>query len=111
MPKNGELYISLPAWVASLNHFPSKSSSSRPKKRWAISHLTSHGTSKKSKKSKKDRKLKKNLSLVPVEPKAADSDWWDSFFNPRFFFSLSSVSNYFASCFLVECIQIICSFN
>ncbi|CAL9023693.1 unnamed protein product [Prunus brigantina] len=39
---------------------------------------------KKSKKSKKDRKLKKNLSLlVPVEPKAADSDWWDSFFNPR----------------------------
>ncbi|CAL2280641.1 unnamed protein product [Prunus armeniaca] len=37
---------------------------------------------KKSKKSKKDRKLKKNLSLVPVEPKAADSDWWDSFFNP-----------------------------
>ncbi|CAL9007970.1 unnamed protein product, partial [Prunus brigantina] len=46
---------------------------------------------KKSKKSKKDRKLKKNLSLVPVEPKAADSDWWwDSFFNPRFFFSLSS---------------------
>ncbi|CAL9026909.1 unnamed protein product, partial [Prunus brigantina] len=28
-----ELYISLPAWVASLNHFPSKSSSSRPKKR------------------------------------------------------------------------------
>ncbi|CAL2273600.1 unnamed protein product [Prunus armeniaca] len=83
MPKNGELYISLPAWVASLNHFPSKSSSSRPKKRWAISHLTSHGTSKKSKKSKKDRKLKKNLSLVPVEPKAADSDWWDSFFNPR----------------------------
>ncbi|ONI15265.1 hypothetical protein PRUPE_3G034000 [Prunus persica] len=38
---------------------------------------------KKSKKSKKDRKLKKNLSLVPVEPKARDSDWWDSFFNPR----------------------------
>ncbi|KAL6287819.1 hypothetical protein ACE6H2_012209 [Prunus campanulata] len=38
---------------------------------------------KKSKKSKKDRKLKKNLSLVPVKPKAADSDWWDSFFNPR----------------------------
>ncbi|CAL8161249.1 unnamed protein product [Prunus armeniaca] len=38
---------------------------------------------KKSKKSKKDRKLKKNLSFVPVEPKAADSDWWDSFFNPR----------------------------
>ncbi|KAI5346326.1 PREDICTED: sulfate [Prunus dulcis] len=38
---------------------------------------------KKSKKSKKDRKLKKNLSLVLVEPKAADSDWWDSFFNPR----------------------------
>ncbi|BFG43007.1 hypothetical protein CerSpe_292810 [Prunus speciosa] len=38
---------------------------------------------KKSKKSKKDRKLKKNLRLVPVEPKAADSDWWDSFFNPR----------------------------
>ncbi|CAL8178424.1 unnamed protein product [Prunus armeniaca] len=37
---------------------------------------------KKSKKSKKDRKLKKNLSLVPVEPKTADSDWWDSFFNP-----------------------------
>ncbi|KAI5315913.1 hypothetical protein L3X38_045089 [Prunus dulcis] len=34
---------------------------------------------KKSKKSKKDRKLKKNLSLlVPVEPKAADSDWWDN---------------------------------
>ncbi|CAL9023692.1 unnamed protein product [Prunus brigantina] len=48
---------------------------------------------KKSKKSKKDRKLKKNLSLlVPVEPKAAGSDWWDSFFNPRFFFSLSSKS-------------------
>ncbi|CAL9023690.1 unnamed protein product [Prunus brigantina] len=21
--------------------------------------------------------------MVPVEPKAADSDWWDSFFNPR----------------------------
>ncbi|CAL9008515.1 unnamed protein product [Prunus brigantina] len=39
---------------------------------------------KKSKKSKKDRKFKKNLSLVPVEPKAADSDWWDSFFNPSF---------------------------
>ncbi|CAL2249035.1 unnamed protein product [Prunus armeniaca] len=38
---------------------------------------------KKSKKSKKYSKLKKNLSLVPVEPKAADSDWWDSFFNPR----------------------------
>ncbi|CAL2234647.1 unnamed protein product [Prunus armeniaca] len=38
---------------------------------------------KKSKKSKKDRKLKKNLSLVQVEPKAADSDWWDSFFNLR----------------------------
>ncbi|CAL9009635.1 unnamed protein product [Prunus brigantina] len=38
---------------------------------------------KKSKKSKRDRKLKKNLSLVPVEPKAADSDRWDSFFNPR----------------------------
>ncbi|CAL2263176.1 unnamed protein product [Prunus armeniaca] len=38
---------------------------------------------KKSKKSKKDRKLKKNLSLVPFEPKAADSDWWDSSFNPR----------------------------
>ncbi|CAL2243137.1 unnamed protein product [Prunus armeniaca] len=37
---------------------------------------------KKSKKSKKYRKLKKNLSLVPIEPKAADSDWWDSFFNP-----------------------------
>ncbi|BFG22606.1 hypothetical protein CerSpe_088810 [Prunus speciosa] len=56
---------------------------------------------KKSKKSKKDRKLKKNSSLVPVEPNAADSDWWDSFFNPRFFFSLSSVSNYSASCFLI----------
>ncbi|CAL2275821.1 unnamed protein product [Prunus armeniaca] len=28
-------------------------------------------------------KLKKNLSLVPVEPKAPDSGWWDSFFNPR----------------------------
>ncbi|KAL6297600.1 hypothetical protein ACE6H2_005742 [Prunus campanulata] len=67
--------------------------------------------SKKSKKSKKDRKLKKNLSLVPVEPKVADSDWWDGFFNPRFFFSLSSVSNHLASCFLVECIQITCSFN
>ncbi|KAL6269284.1 hypothetical protein ACE6H2_026195 [Prunus campanulata] len=38
---------------------------------------------KKSKKSKKDRKLKKNLSLVPVEPKAAYSGWWDSFFNSR----------------------------
>ncbi|CAL8126365.1 unnamed protein product [Prunus armeniaca] len=38
---------------------------------------------KKSKKSKKDRKFKKILSLVPVEPKAADSAWWDSFFNPR----------------------------
>ncbi|CAL8178415.1 unnamed protein product [Prunus armeniaca] len=37
----------------------------------------------KSKQSKKDRKSKKNLSLVPIEPKAADSDWWDSFFNPR----------------------------
>ncbi|CAL9023569.1 unnamed protein product [Prunus brigantina] len=60
---------------------------------------------KKSKNNKKDRKLKKNLSLVPVEPKVADSDWWDSFFNPRFFFSLSSVSNYAASSFLVECIS------
>ncbi|BFG43110.1 hypothetical protein CerSpe_293840 [Prunus speciosa] len=39
---------------------------------------------KKSKNSKKDRKLKKNLSLVPIEPKAADSDWWDSFFNPSY---------------------------
>ncbi|ONI15263.1 hypothetical protein PRUPE_3G033800 [Prunus persica] len=28
-------------------------------------------------------KLKKNLSLVPVVPKAVDSGWWDSFFNPR----------------------------
>ncbi|CAL2275757.1 unnamed protein product [Prunus armeniaca] len=27
--------------------------------------------------------LKKNLSLVPVEPEAPDSGWWDSFFNPR----------------------------
>ncbi|CAL8178427.1 unnamed protein product [Prunus armeniaca] len=66
---------------------------------------------KKSKNSKKYRKLKKNLRLVPVEPKAADSDWWDSFFNPEFFFSLSSVSNYAASSFLVECIQITCCFN
>ncbi|CAL8178594.1 unnamed protein product [Prunus armeniaca] len=79
-----ELYVSFPAWLASLNHFPSKSSSSRPKKRWAIRHLSSHGASQEINESKKDRKLKKNLSLlVPVEPKAADSDWWDSFFNPR----------------------------
>ncbi|CAL9008932.1 unnamed protein product [Prunus brigantina] len=47
---------------------------------------------KKSKKSKKDWKIEENLSLVPVEPKAPDSGWWDSFFNPRFFFSLSSVA-------------------
>ncbi|XP_068339859.1 protein ANTAGONIST OF LIKE HETEROCHROMATIN PROTEIN 1-like [Pyrus communis] len=35
---------------------------------------------KKSKKSKKDRKLRKSKSVVvPVEAKAVDSDWWDSF--------------------------------
>ncbi|KAI5347268.1 hypothetical protein L3X38_015147 [Prunus dulcis] len=34
-------------------------------------------------KARKIGKLKKNLSLVPVEPKAPDSGWWDSFFNPR----------------------------
>ncbi|CAL9014093.1 unnamed protein product [Prunus brigantina] len=90
-----ELYISLPAWLGSLNDFPSRSSSSRPKKRWAIPHLSSHGVSQEI-----NKKRQKNLSLVPVEPKAVDSGWWDSFFNPRFFFSLSSVSNYSASSFL-----------
>ncbi|BFG43111.1 hypothetical protein CerSpe_293850 [Prunus speciosa] len=48
---------------------------------------------KKSKKSKKDRKLKKNLSLVPVEPKAADSDWWDSFWHKNSSTQDSSLSN------------------
>ncbi|CAL8138761.1 unnamed protein product [Prunus armeniaca] len=59
-----------PAWLASLNHFPSKSSSSWPKKRWAIARLSSHGVS---------QEMKKKA----IEPKAADSGWWDSFFNPR----------------------------
>ncbi|KAM1042001.1 hypothetical protein FF1_031155 [Malus domestica] len=37
---------------------------------------------KKSRKSKKDRKLRKSKSVVvPVEAKAVDSDWWDSFWH------------------------------
>ncbi|PQP91726.1 uncharacterized protein Pyn_16793 [Prunus yedoensis var. nudiflora] len=31
----------------------------------------------------RNQRRAKNLSLVPVEPKAADSGWWDSFFNSR----------------------------
>ncbi|KAK9945253.1 hypothetical protein M0R45_010778 [Rubus argutus] len=50
---------------------------------------------KKSKKSKKDGKLKKckSGSVVPVEPAAPDSEWWDTFWHKNSSIPGSSISN------------------
>lgn len=69
------------------------------------SELSLMAPPKKSKKSKKDGKLKKckSGSVVPVEPAAPDSEWWDSFWHKN-----SSIPGFFFFLFTELDLQLLC---